>query len=257
MSPESASSSPQQSLEAYLDDAMGVRFDALSRFAQPLFELYGIDLQASLAKPHSARSNKEVNVLLTVLDTARLLWAYFSLNPGDQDEHADELKACLVGPMPDADAEDSYRELMELMRERWTALPDSLRHHAQAAAPSTLPSFERLLDQHGGPMQNDADNHAGEGYGADQLEKPEALALFAQPLLEDPQIHADPEALEQRMALATAYWELAHAAPSRRDDRLQTLLHRFADSPDEREALEQEAHDMLQRFEDLFPEHAQ
>lgn len=254
MPSKSASSSPQQSLEAYLDDGMGVRFDALSRFAQPLFELYGIDLQASLAKPASARSTQEINVLLTVLDTARLFWAYFSLEPDRQDHHAAELKACLVGPMPDADAEESFHELMELMRERWAALPDSLRHHAREAAPSTLPSFEKLLDQHGGPTQGDTDN--GDGYGSDQLEKPEALALFAQPLLEDPEVHADPEALEQRMALATAYWELAHAAPNRRDHQLQTLLHRFADSPDEREALEQQAHDMLERFEDLFPEHA-
>jgi hypothetical protein len=33
-------------------------------------------------------------------------------------------------------------------------------------------------------------------------------------------------------------------------------LHRFADSPDERDALQQQAHEMLDRFEQLFPEHA-
>lgn len=254
MPSESASSSSQQSLEAYLDDAMGVRFGALSRFAQPLFELYGIDLQSSLAKPPATRSAKEVNVLLTVLDTARLFWAYFSLDAAHQDQHAADLKACLVGPAPDADAEDSFQELMDLMRERWTALPNSLRHHAQATVPSTLPSFEALLDQHGGPS-NEGSAHA-DGYGADQLEKPEALALFAQPLLEDPEVHVDPDVLEQRMALATAYWELAHADASHRDQMLQTLLHRFADSPDDRDALQQQAHEMLRRFEDLFPEHA-
>lgn len=253
MPPEPASSS-EQSLEAYLDDAMGVRFDALSRFAQPLFELYGIDLQSSLAKPPSSRSAKEISVLVTVLDTARLLWAYFSLDADRQEHHAAALKACLVGPTPEADAEESFHELMGLMRERWTALPDSRRHHARATAPSTLPPFEQLLDQHASPPNHSPAHHGG--YGAEQLEKPEALALFAQPLLEDPAVHADPDALEHRMALATAYWELAQADADHRKQKLQALLHRFADSPDERDALQQQAHEMLDRFETLFPEHA-
>lgn len=247
----SAPSSPQAALEAYLDDAMGIRFDALARFAQPLFELYGIDLQASLAKPDRARTDKELNVLLTVLDTARLLWAYFSLEPARRDEHAAALKACLVGATPDADAEDSFAELMDLMGERWTALPRSMRHHAQTAASGSLPAFETLLNQHGTAVQDQAQD----GYGPDHLEKPEALALFAQPLLEDPKVHTDPDELEHRMALATAYWELAHTAPSQRDHELRALLHRFAGSADERDELAQQADAMLDRFDELFPEH--
>jgi len=254
MPSEPASSSPQSALDAYLDDAMGVRFDALSRFAQPLFELYGINLQSSLSTPAAARSSEEMTALLTALDTARLLWAYFSMEPDQQDAQVTALQRCLIGPSPDAEAKKSFRELMDLMRERWADLPRSLRRHARDAAPSSLPSFETLLDQHG----HSAAEHASTdtGYGPDHLEKPEALALFAQPLLEGSEVHANPDALEHRMALATAYWELAQSAPAHRDDKLQALLHRFADSPDDRDDLQQEAREMIDRFETLFPEHA-
>lgn len=246
-----ASSSPQATLEAYLNDAMGVRFDALSRLATPLCELYGINLQASLAKPASARSAQELNVLLTVLDTTRLFWAYFSLDREEQDAHAAALKSCLVGASPDAEADASFQELMHLMRDRWSDLPAAMRAHAQDTAPSSLPSFATLLDEHtGSPPASTGPS----GYGPDQLEKPEALALFAQPLIDDPMIHTDPDALERRMALASAYWDLAHAPASQRADRLQALLQRFADSAEERDQLKEQAHAMLDRFADLFPE---
>jgi hypothetical protein len=241
-------------LDAYLNDAMGVRFDALSRFAQPLFELYGINLQSSLSAPPSARSVEEMSALLTALDTARLLWAYFSMEPDQQDAYMAGLRTCLIGSSPDAEAKKSFRELMDLMHERWAALPGALRRHADDTAPSALPSFETLLDQHGPSTAERAST--GAGYGPEHLEKPEALALFAQPLLDGPEVHTNPDALEHRMALATAYWDLAQSAPAHRDNKLQALLHRFADSPDDRNDLQQEARRMIDRFETLFPEHA-
>jgi len=249
-----ASSSPNAMLEAYLDGAMGIHFDALSRFARPLFELYGIDLRASLSKPDAARSDDEVNTLVTVLDTARLFWAYFSLDEEAQAQHADELEACLVGPSPDPGASRSFNDLMDLMRDRWEDLSDSRRHHAEQMAPAALPRFETLLEQHASPSASGA--APGAGYGPDQLDQPEALALFAQPLLDDPSVHTDPDALEERMALATAYWELARLPDSKRGDRLQSLLHRFADSASERERLRDQARSMLDRFEELFPDQA-
>lgn len=250
--PPPASSSPSAMLEAYLDGAMGIHFDALSRFARPLFELYGIDLRASLSKPDAARTDDEVNTLVTVLDTARLFWAYFSLSEEDRAQHAEALRACLVGPDPDAGAARSLDDLMDLMRDRWDDLSDSRRHHAEQMAPSSLPGFETLLEQHTSSMA--PGTAPSGGYGPDQLDQPEALALFAQPLLDDPSVHTDPDALEERMALATAYWELAHLPGSARSDKLQTVLHRFADSTSEREQLRDQAQSMLERFEELFPE---
>lgn len=254
MASSSASSSPNATLDAYLDGAMGVHFDALSRFARPLFELYGIDLRASLGKPASARTNDELNTLLTVLDTARLFWAYFSLDEDTQADQAKALQACLVGPHPDADAARSFRKLMQLMRERWADLSEAQRHHAEQTAPSSLPSFETLLDQHAAAPSSTQTPNAG--YGPDQLDQPEAMALFAQPLVDDPSVHTDPDALEQRMALATAYWELAHLPAPARGDKLESLLHRFADSSAERDRIRDQAHAMLDRFEKLFPDHA-
>jgi hypothetical protein len=69
-------------------------------------------------------------------------------------------------------------------------------------------------------------------------------------------VHTDPDALEERMALATAYWELAHMPDPARGDKLQSVLHRFADSPPEREQLRDQARSMLERFEELFPDQA-
>lgn len=254
MASSPASSSPDAMLDAYLDGAMGIHFDTLARFARPLFELYGIDLRASLSKPNAARTHDEVNTLVTVLDTARLFWAYFALDEKAQAQHTDALQQCLVGPSPDPDAARSFDELMGLMRDRWSDLSDSRRHHAEQTAGATLPSFETLLDQHASPSASGAAPNAG--YGPDQLDQPEALALFAQPLLDDSSVHTDPDALEERMALATAYWELAHMPDSARGDKLQSVLYRFADSPSEREALRDQAHSMLRRFEELFPDRA-
>jgi hypothetical protein len=254
MASSSASSSPDAMLDAYLDGAMGIHFDTLARFARPLFELYGIDLRASLSKPDAARTNDELTTLVTVLDTARLFWAYFSLGDDAQAQHADALRKCLVGPDPDSGAARSFDKLMGLMRDRWSDLSDSRRHHAEQTAGAALPSFETLLDQHASPSASGAAPDAG--YGPDQLDQPEALALFAQPLLDDPSVHTDPDALEERMALATAYWELAHMPDPARGDKLQSVLHRFADSPPEREQLRDQARSMLERFEELFPDQA-
>jgi hypothetical protein len=41
-----------------------------------------------------------------------------------------------------------------------------------------------------------------------------------------------------------------------RGDKLQSVLHRFADSPPEREQLRDQARSMLERFEELFPDQA-
>lgn len=254
MSSESASSSLQAALDAYLDDAMGVRFDALARFATPLFDLYGIDLQASCIQRSENRPPGELNALITALDTARLFWSYFSLDENEQQRHAPALKKCLIGAAPAAEAEASFHELMELMRDQWDALPASLRNHACDSVPSTLPPFEKLIDTHTAPAKDTPPGASAPD--PSQTEQPEALALFAQPLLDDPAVHVDPDALEARMARATAYWDLAHTPPDAREQKLEALLQRFADSPDERERLQQEARDMLDRFEELFPEQA-
>lgn len=252
MSSEPASSSPQTALDAYLDDAMGIRFDALSRFATPLFELYGVDLQASFAnRLDENHAPEEVHTLVTVLDTTRLFWSYFSLDEAAQRRHRPAFKHCLIGAAPDADAEASFNELVAMMREQWTALPASMRAHACTSIASTLPPFEQLIEQHANPVQH-ASAPPVNGYGPQQLEQPEALALFAQPLLDDPAVHADAEVLEARMARATAYWELAHAAPSDRPHQLEALVARFAEDPNEREHLRNEARTMLDRFEELF-----
>jgi hypothetical protein len=246
-----SSSNLQESLDTYLNDESGVRFRALAHFAEPLFDLYDIDLSATLGAAPEARDEDEMATLLAVLETARLLWAYFGLPDEAQDRYRDDLEAYLLGPDAEAGAADSLQELLDAMEAQWEAMPPHMRSSAEDVEGYALPPFEDLLEAFA-PADTDVQG-PGPMQGPDgDMEGPEAMALFAQPLLEDPEVQTDPDALEERMTRATAYWELAQLPPDEREEQVDALKDQFAESDAERDEIEAEAERMVDRYHELF-----
>lgn len=208
-------------------DATGVRFEALARFAQPLFERYDID-------PAEALADDTDETAVTLLETARLLWAFFSLDEAARDDRRAALLAHCYGPDADVEAWEDFADLLRAMEEGWDALSHAARADAEATDTATL-DFDALL----------ADDAEGS-----EMAECDARALFALPLLDDPNVQADPARFEDALHRADAYWSVAQAAD--RADRLVALLPTLADSADDLPALRAEAEQMLARYDAMF-----
>lgn len=256
MSDRASTTQLQALLDAYLNGETGVRFEALAHFADPLFDLYNVDPREVLGDSPEERSRKEVGTMLSVMETARILWAYCALSPDERAVYRSRLEARLIGERADPEDQAAFRDLLTLMQSRWNAMPPHLHAKAEDVPGFASPSFEQLLQQFEveeptGPSQ---DRQAR--YGPDQLAPPEALALFAQPLLDDPDTRANPDALEAGMARVDAYWELAHLSAEQQDAHLVRIKARFASTDEERARIEDEARRMIEHFNALFPEKA-
>lgn len=235
-----------RALNIYLNDETGIRFNALARFAEPLFELYEVDPRG-LGENAPLREAEEKATLVAILETARLFWTYFSLDETLQHEYRPELEAALVGA--DASDEDHlhFGTLLQTLAEQWQ---DLWPEHLEAVPGYALPPFTKLLALYNGEGGEDT----GLRYGPEQLEPAEALALFARPLLEDPTVHQDPEALDAALNLAHEYWELAQAPADEYAHRLQAIHQLYGSGPASTEHLSAQAGAMVTRFHTLFPE---
>ena len=242
----------QEALDVYLNGETGIRFEALVRFADPLFKLYQIDLRSSLRKDQATRTAEELATLLAILETARLLWSYFSLNEAEREHKLEELERGLLGGEPSGREERmDFLQLLSVMQEQWESMPADMRD-AEVETGVPAPSFNLLLASYD-PVQVNASSTSSARYGPDDLEPAAAQALFARPLLEDPQVLQNPDELESAMARAKAYWDLAQAPRDQYDEQLSALKHRFANGVDEQQ-IEKEAQQMTSRFFELFPE---
>ncbi|MEM6785509.1 MAG: hypothetical protein AAF624_17445 [Bacteroidota bacterium] len=235
-----------QRVGALVHAASGVRFDALVVYAEPLLRRYDYDVQEALAlsviadqvdaeKLGTGLDHEEADeTLVTLLETARLLWAFFSLSEADRDAHRTTLLTHCYGPDADAEAWEEFADLLEAMETAWQSLTAALR--ASAEATDTL-GFEALLD-------TTADSAFDPGRECD------ARALFALPLLDDPNVQADPARFEAALHRADAYWTLAQQPD--RAGRLDALLPTLAEAPTDLMALRAEAEQMLARYDVLF-----
>ncbi|MEL6610745.1 MAG: hypothetical protein AAFQ53_01515 [Bacteroidota bacterium] len=221
-------------VDALLTGASGVQFSPLVTFARPLLERYGVDEQEAYELT-AARDSADATVV-TLLETARLLWAFFSLDAAARDAQRGTLLTHCYGPDADAEAWEDFADLLTAMGEAWEALPSDVRQEAEATEAPTL-SLEALLD-------TTADAAFDPGRECD------ARALFALPLLDDPVVQADPSRFEDALHRADAYWTLAQQPD--RADRLAALLPTLATADDELPALRAEAERMLARYDDLF-----
>jgi hypothetical protein len=242
-------------LQTYLNGESGIQFSVLARFAEPLFELYDVDPRAGIERGREHRDAAELATLLAVLETARVLWAYFSLEPTAAEEAQDRLQAILVGQDVSQEANEAFLAFLSLMATHWYGLADEER--AGALVPGfSLPPFHHLVEQYR-EKNGEPESRAGR-FGPDELELTDALALFARPLLEDERTLADPDALERALTRASAYWDLAQASPACYEEQLSLVVLNLSGCADERAQLEHEARRMVMRYRELFhpPEHS-
>lgn len=234
---------------ALASGSTGVPLDALLRLALPLVALYGLD--AADVRTLTERPDEAAPEAVALLEATRLLWAFLSLPDDEQAGAVGPLLQHLGGAEPDADGWEVVHELIETTQPAWDALGG--KTGAAALAPDAV-SFDRLLEH---PAFSDVPPPVGAvpgGYGAKGLSEVEARALFAQPLLDDPDVLADPDAFEAALARADAYWDIA-VQPGR-VQALAAFVRRESGSAAERARLADEGSAMLDRFDELFPEHA-
>src|SRR5690554_4763789 len=243
----------ERTLDGYLSGQSGIKFDVLARFAEPLLDLYELEPRSGLERGSEARSASELAMMLSVLETARLFWAFLLLDPAEADLHLPEFEARLLGDEASEEDRMDFIELIRVMQEQMEAMGESARRAAEVPE-HPLPCFEELLDRYGLLHSSDATVAVSPRFGPNQLELPDALALFARPLLDDLGIEQDPDALEEALARANAYWDLAQAAPEEFDRLLYTIKRSFATNRAEADRIEAEARLMVARFHSLFPE---
>lgn len=230
-------------LDAVVSGETGVQFESLALFAEPLFTLYDLepgDAFAALTDPSAVSDD-----VVALLETARVLWAFFSLPVSERAHRRQALAAQLVGEEPDPDEWLDLEGVIESVEVHWKALSRSEIEMAEDTGHPTL-DFDGLLAHPAFRIETDPDPaHAGFGEGG--LSETEARALFAQPLLDSPEVLLDEDAFEGAISRADAYWQAAARGLS-----AEAVV---GELDDERATLE-EARMMLARHAELFPKHA-
>ena len=225
----------------------GVSFDAVVLFAEPMFQLYGLDPAEAFSIKHDPTSASAE--MVTVLSTARVLWAFFSLPRKERAHKRPLLAAHLVGDQPNEEDWLEIEGLLEAVEPYWSAmLPDEI----QAAQDTGYPTlgFDDLLSHPAFELSEEPEDLA---YGPDSLSEMEARALFAQPLLEDPAVMVDADAFEQAVERVNAYWHLATVPEARQEHALGRLITQLSQGDGSSDAIRSEARLMVDRFHELFP----
>ena len=243
----------REALDVYVSGRSGIRFEALVRFAGPIFDLYDVKWRSDSDVASVRRDRDELATMISVLDTARLLWTFFSLNEEKNIEMLPDLEDVLIGRTADDEERSNLLVLLSLLEEHWQTFSIEQRADAEDTPGYTLPTFESLLEEFRGETRQAPDS-ISETFGPDRLELPEAIALFAQPLLEGPEIEKNPDKLEEQIARAHAYWELALVSRDRFEVELARVLDSLASSEREREDIRRQATEMIHRFRLLFPD---
>lgn len=239
-------------VDHYLSGRSGIRYEMLAQFADPLFDLYELDWR-NIDGSGEDRDRDELTTMVAVLDTARLLWSFFSLDEEANIQMLPELEDALVGRQAGDEERSNVLVLLSILEEHWRQFSPTERAYAEDTPGFTLPSFEILIAEY----TNRTDSIPTEWkkqFGLEQMDLPDALALFAQPLIDDPGLDENPEVLETRIARAQAYWDLATTPPDDYERELSRIVEEFADNQNQRKAIRVEARRMVARYRELFIE---
>lgn len=238
---------------ALLDGETGVQFESLVLFAEPLFSQYGLDIAEAFEMRTDTKAVSDE--ALALLETARMLWAFFSLPPAERAPRRPALTEQLIGASPTEEERLDLATLLNTAEVHWQALLPTEIEAAQKTGHRTL-DFDALREHPAFRMGEPGEPASAVGFGPTGLSEAEARALFAQPLLEDPDVLTDPDAFETALSRAEAYWTLICSLNGNVDEDIRRFARREAASKEEQKAVEREAHDMLNRFRELFPEAA-
>jgi len=229
-----------------VDGETGVLYESLALFAEPLFALY--DLDAADAFRLRTEPEAVADDTVALLETARVLWAFFSLPAPDRAHKRSALAAQLVGEDPSEEDWMGLDGLLGSVEVHWQAmLPEEIEMAQQTGHPTL--GFDDLLHHPAFRVGTEEDDATHAGFGPDGLSETEARARFAQPLLESDAVMTDPDAFEDALARADEYWDLARSGGD--PDAYSTS---FAEA--DRARVADEARTMVARFRELFPEHA-
>lgn len=239
-------------IQALLDNETGVRFESLALFAEPLFTLYEIDPGDAFQLYQDPKTVSDET--LALLETARILWAFFSLSPDQRAHHRSTLAMQLIGESPTDNDWVNLEGLLESVKVHWKALLDEEIQEAETSEYPTL-GFEELL-QHDAFRIGEVGGQANMGFGPDALSETEARALFSQPLFESEEILIDADAFEHAVLRSDALWTLARRSNGDPQGMIASYVEEFASSESDQAMLQQEAQTMIERFKELFPEQA-
>ena len=187
-----------------------------------------------------------MTLMLDIFETASILWDYCCLDADAKSGAFKNLQDSLIGPHPEREDLVQFPILVASMEEKWEVLAEGMQR--DAATPAALP----LSDL--GPDATPVSTNGAARYGPDQLDIPEAFALFSRPLLENDAIFEDPESLDDVMCKAQAYWDLAHLSDKEQSSVMPGVLKKFTTAAQHLEDLHNEALSMIKRFHELFPE---
>ncbi len=232
-------------LELYRSGKSGIQYQKLQQFVQPILAHYQIELDASFADDVTPENLDDMTLMLDIFETASILWDYCCLAPDAKSGAFKNLQDSLIGPHPEREDLVQFPILVASMEEQWEALSEGMQHQA---APTIMPMADM------GPDTPAVSTNGAAHYGPDQLDIPEAFALFSRPLLENDALFEDPESLDDVMCKAQAYWDLAHLSEKEQSSVMRSVLNKFTSAAQHLDDLHNEALAMIKRFHELFPE---
>lgn len=241
----------KEALDVYISGRSGIRFDALMRFAGPLFDLYDVDWRTDDGISALSRDRQELSTMVAVLDAARLLWAFFALDDEANLEGLPELEDALLGTSAGDEERSNLLVLLSLLEEHWQSFSPEERAQAEDTPGYTLPPFDTLLANFADTVRR-LPRGTRKTYGPERLDLPEALAVFAEPLLEDEDVRHNPDLIEERIARAQAYWDLANTPEDLYEEELARIENSFAGPSADPSDIRLEAERMVSRYHELF-----
>ena len=189
-------------LDLYRTGKSGILYSKLQQFAQPILDHYQIELGVSYDDDVTASNIEDMTLLLDILETATAFWDYCSLDPTAKQDAFHHLKDGLLGLHPTREELVQFPVLVASMEEKWEFLSEGepLKESFTSVSNPDIIQPEPALYSENGQVQ----------YGPENLDIPEAFALFSRPLLDNEALYEDPESLDETMTRAQAYWDLAH-----------------------------------------------